>query len=367
MSDLFAIVSRYAELGAHRTGTPVDAATTDWLESLLAELGADVVRHPFTFSMFDGTAIGSGAADGVHLEPLYYSAVGTYDDQAACICSIGFDDDHGDDAIRTRVHEICEQARAAGATIAIAATLSASGGLCAINRAPAVPGDVAICLAPGHALAQLQRSYAGVRFQAELRTGRSENLTAFFPGEQRNERPLVITTPVSGWFACAGERGTGIAIAMSVAKELSRHVPVLLVLPSGHELGYLGAARFVETFDHPVRGVLHLGSCVADKVALARPGAMRAVSNLKGRAHAQVCNAFSPLHITPEQPVKPTSPEEWIGESELWAPRGIPMISMAGTSDLFHTPGDLPEAATSPELLTRVRSCVLAAAQALIR
>jgi len=269
--------------------------------------------------------------------------------------------------IGQRLEKIVRQAQAAGASIAIAATLTASGGLCAINRAPVLPGLVPICLAPGRALAQLRASRPGVHFQADITSGRSENLTALFPCPSSAHLPLVITTPLTGWFACAGERGTGIAIAISVAQELSKQVPVLLVMPTGHELGYYGAAKFVDAFDRPICGVLHLGSCIADKTALGVGGAMRAVTNLKDAAFSQVCKDLNGLSITPEQPFNPTASAEWIGESELWAPRGDPMISIAGTSDVFHTPEDKVEAVTSPEILDAVRACVFSAAQALIR
>ena len=42
------------------------------------------------------------------------------------------------------------------------------------------------------------------------------------------------------------------------------------------------------------------------------------------------------------------------------------MISIAGTSDTFHTPEDLDEQVTTPALLEEVGACVLDAAQALI-
>ncbi|MCP5084823.1 MAG: hypothetical protein GY948_24305 [Alphaproteobacteria bacterium] len=367
MPDLYDVVAHYAGLGDHRTGTKVDAKVVDWLAGVLQESGAEVTRHRYEFSMFKGDVQGMGAAEGIHLEPLYYSAAGSYQDSSPLITTIAFDDEHGDAVIGQRLDEITRQAQAAGATLAVAATLTASGGLCAINRPPALPGQVPICLAPGRALAQLRAGRPEVHFQAGISSGRSENLTAFFSCTSSGHAPLVITTPLTGWFACAGERGTGIAIAISLAQELSKHVPVLLVMPTGHELGYYGAAKFVDAFDCPVCGVLHLGSCIADKTALAEDGAMRAVTNLKDAAFEQVCDHLGGLSIRPEQPSVPTASEYWIGESELWAPRGDPMISIAGTSDVFHTPEDRVEVVTNSEILNAVRACVFKTAQALIR
>ncbi len=366
MSALYEMVTQYADFGDHRTGTPVDRATTDWLARRLSALGADVQRQAYAFPMFSGQATGGGAGAGIRLEPLYYSAAGDCADEAAFVASIDFDADHSDHAIGRRLDEIARQAKSAGAQCAVVATGSAQGGLCAINRAPRAPGDTPICLAAGRDRAQLLSGPVGVRFEAHIAEGRSQNLSAAFPGPEGRGPSLVLTTPLSGWFSCAGERGTGLAIALSVAWALSQHVPVLMVIPTGHELGYLGAANYLAAFDEPVLGVLHLGSCLADKTALAGDGAMRAVSNLEGARFQQLSDAVEPLALTPEQPCVPTDPEEWIGESELWAPRGFPMISIAGTSETFHTPEDLAPTATSPELLERAASCVLKAAQALI-
>lgn len=366
MSELFDIVARYADLGDHRTGTEVDARTVDWLADVLSGQGAEVSRQAFTFPKFTGHAVGTGSAEGVPLEPLYYSATGDHQESEAFVTSISFNDHHGDAAIERQVREIARQAQASNAAIAIAATLCASGGLCAINRAPVAPGKVPICLAPGRALEALGAGAAGVRFTAEISTSRAENLIALFADASSEVPPLVVTTPVSGWFACAGERGTGIALALALAQELARQVPVLLVMTSGHELGYFGAARFVESFDRPVKGVLHLGSCLADKTALSEDGGMWAVSNLSGAGFERIASALAALNVVPRRPDEPTSPSEWMGESELWAPRGAPMLSIAGTSRSFHTAEDVAERVTSPELLEQVRSCVLAGAQALI-
>ncbi len=367
MRGLYETVVHYAELGDHRTGTDVDAATVNWLAGLLAESGADVTRQPYTFPKFDGHARCTDPAREVRLEPLYYSAVGDHREEEAFVTSIDFDDDHSDHAVAERLAAIVRQTQDARATLAVVATQSASGGLCAINRAPTTPGEVPICLAPGQAYDALCAAPVGVHFTAKVSTGHSENLSAYFPSKTADRPPLVVTTPLSGWFSCAGERGTGIAVAISICQDLSAHGPVLLVMPTGHELGYLGAAKFIEGLDHPVTGVLHLGSCIADKTALGQDGAMRAVSNLDGTAFNRVCSALASLNIKPDQPLTPTAPEEWVGESELWAPFNYPMISIAGTSETFHTPEDLPHNATTGELLDHVRSCVFCAAQALIR
>ena len=68
----------------------------------------------------------------------------------------------------------------------------------------------------------------------------SPNIVARFRSADSTDQALVLTTPVSGWFNCAGERGCGIAIALILAEKLSAHCNVDLLLASGHELGFAG-------------------------------------------------------------------------------------------------------------------------------
>ena len=57
------------------------------------------------------------------------------------------------------------------------------------------------------------------------------------------------------------------------------------------------------------------------------------------------------LDIKPAIPSDHANPENWVGESECWASKKWPMLSIAGLAPHFHACGDLPEAVTSPGLL----------------
>ena len=67
----------------------------------------------------------------------------------------------------------------------------------------------------------------------------------------RNEEAdwSVISTPSSGWFTCAGERGPGIAALLALAEWAHARpdsLHYLFVATSGHELDFLGARLFHE-------------------------------------------------------------------------------------------------------------------------
>lgn len=79
----------------------------------------------------------------------------------------------------------------------------------------------------------------------------------------------MVSTPRSGWFTCAGERGGGVAawlhIARWAAKALPRH-DLAFVCNSGHEYLFLGAKELIHrAAPRPEETAfwLHLGANVA--------------------------------------------------------------------------------------------------------
>lgn len=366
------VLERYASLGEHRTGTSVDRATIDWLEGVLADMGARVARHKFDFPLAQGSAALAAPLDDVPLMPLYYTGNSVTETDKVHVAALTFEDDHGPEGINRDLAAIVAQARADGAELSLVATRCANDSLCAINRDPGDSFDFPICLAPGHAFERLKAGTPQVRLEVGVTPGSSDNLAAEL-GEQLDPRPpLVITTPTSGWFTCAGERGTGLALALSVAQVMACEHPVLLVLTSGHELGYLGGRRFVEQFERKIAGVLHIGSCVADRAGFDEqrgtflPDAVGAVSNLPDAGFRAVEGRLARVSIALRRPAQPLDPACWFGESELWATQDVSMLSVAGASPTFHTPEDTFQSAASAELLEAVSEEALACARILV-
>lgn len=86
---------------------------------------------------------------------------------------------------------------------------------------------------------------------------------------RRGGGTVVVSTPASGWFACGGERGPGIALWLALADWAAKGgltSSLVFVVNSGHELGDLGAHQFLEKAAPPkdqVRLWLHLGAGIA--------------------------------------------------------------------------------------------------------
>src|SRR5207253_2524983 len=73
---------------------------------------------------------------------------------------------------------------------------------------------------------------------------------AKWAGSDLSAPPVIVTTPRTGWWQCACERGGGMAGWLEVARSVERArpaTPVWFIAFGGHELGHLGSSRLFET------------------------------------------------------------------------------------------------------------------------
>jgi hypothetical protein len=209
------------------------------------------------------------------------------------------------------------------------------------------------------------------RIDARIAGGRTSNIIGRVGAGPDRDR-LLLTTPLSGWFRSAGERGTGIAVMLAVAERLAADgVPLLVNGNSGHELIDLGAHHFAET-KPAAHAIFHFGASVA--AGEGDGDDLRLTDGVKIRAWAPgavaaLAAAFAPLGKTPivVADAERARPESWIGEARIWCTLDRALISMAGGFPLFHTPEDVPERVTTPALLERVYHAALAAARIVAR
>jgi hypothetical protein len=362
---LYEIVQEYAAIGAHhRTGTAEDARTLDWFENRVRGLGATTERQPWSFDRYDATWGVTIDGTDVAALPLFYEGRGEVDSTrplVAAASAVPF-------GAFPEWTTIVADARLAGAPVAVVATRSPSGGLAAPNRSPAQPGSGLPALLVAGALSErLKKASVRARLAARIVGGRTNNIIGRIgPGPDRDR--ILLTTALSGWFRCAGERGTGIAVMLAVAERLAAEgIPILVNGNSGHELIDLGAHRFAET-KPAARAIFHFGMGVA---AGERDGdGIRLTEGLKIRASVPgastaLAAVFAPLGrpfivISDGERARP---ESWFGESRVWCTLDRPLISVAGGFPLFHTPEDVPAHTTSPTLLECVYRAAVGAAR----
>lgn len=356
-SDLFELVEAYASFGNHRTGSATDKRTADWFAGLLEDLGACVEKQPFSFDSYESNATLLSVGEPIDSLPLYYSYAGTCISRNLSIQRLQLDHEDG---AADPIPDLCSQAKTDGFDALVLATGTSSDSLIANNRDSTGIVDIPVMLIAGRDYDRVSKGTADLTFSASIAEKRSHNVIARFGNRTAAER-IVLTTPISGWFGCAGERGTGIAILIGLVETLRHDHSFTVIGASGHELMYLGGENAAEAFPGNPDLVLHLGSCIATL-----EGSLDAVLHAPNGTVDSVRTHLAPLSVKFRVPDHPGEKDEWVGESRCWAGRAKSMLSIAGSSPDFHTPEDTPDRATSPKQLGLALQCIKTALDRLL-
>lgn len=259
--DLFEFARDYSNFGYHRTGSASQLTTEGWLFAYLQNR-ADCVEHfHFYYQHFEATCELRLDERLIVSMPLYYEAVGELKDCAnveTAVINIG-SDEHD---VYGSMQLLAKQAGQNKRDALVVATRCANDSLYALNVQPLLKNSLPVVLVPGREFQNLSEQEINLSYSASIEQRCANNIIARF-GKPSSQPPIVITTPISGWFECAGERGTGVALAIALAERLSKSRAVDLVLASAHELGYLGGFEYTTTLTHLPSAVIHLGSCLA--------------------------------------------------------------------------------------------------------
>ncbi|MDW3218688.1 MAG: hypothetical protein R8F63_08740 [Acidimicrobiales bacterium] len=365
MGDLFGLVEEYADFGEHRTGTASQARTADWLADQLGSRGGAVRLEPLAFERY--TADWSVTIDGDEVEalPLFYEAVGSAasDDPVRWPA---FDPPGAGPLGTTGALEDAQPG-----VLAVAATRNLLGLLAVSNRTPVLgSGQPVLQVAGHHGEALAGGATVRARLDARIEPATCPNVIAEFGDVAGAQRLVIVTTPISGWFRCAGERGTGIAVALEVAERLAAETPVLFLGATGHELGGLGGVAFQRAHAGRVHTLLHVGANVGcdwpatDTLAAPNHAFMRARVISTTRRTRDVAAPFERLGSGIDEPGRDRS--KWFGEAAEWldAPQ---LLSFLGQNPWFHAPQDTPDVSCTAERTAAVAGAFTESALALVR
>ena len=282
---------RYIGFGSKRAGGAGDNACGAWMASELQQLGFTIERQEVSTPFFEPARaeLTCGAAtapvwpqpivvptgpQGVSGRLVYVDPRGRpHGDLAGAIAVVDLPTARWSTALAKPIREPVTAAFMAGAVAVVVVTNGPTGKVIALNadgRKPMFTGPVAL-LAPEAALPFLTAAAEGERATLfiEGRGGRRPAFNFVARLDRRRGRWLAVSTPRSGWFTCAGERGPGVAVWLALARWAVRNLPdhdLAFVCNSGHEYEYLGAAEALKAIA-PKPSVtklwLHLGANVA--------------------------------------------------------------------------------------------------------
>jgi hypothetical protein len=190
------------------------------------------------------------------------------------------------------------------------------------------------------------------------------NVTAEFAGTDATLPPIVISTPRSGWWQCAGERGGGIACWLEALRVLSKAPKMrgcLFTAVTGHELGFLGMR------DYLARRPDLLQRCERWMHFGANLGVPRQPLRLQASDEAFAESAVSLLEregvVVAARSIRPPSPR---GEAGLVQAGGARYIAPICPSEFFHHPSDRWPEATDVADLARYASAFSSLALSLV-
>ena len=230
--QLRADVVRYAEMGDHRTGSEVDLATSCWIRDRLTQAGFEARLDPWplrqfhlgecwvelygrrfdAFPLWHPTAIGPAPVEAVLSRGPAPGQIGL----------LRFEDTM---VTPKSAHEkkIAAMVRA-GAQAVIACAPHVSGEIYGQNVIPPLnqtPWPIPVLMiAPRDWQVMADAAQHGQKVRACLSGEDVEEAEAcnVVGRLDRGERWIIVSTPQSGWFRCAGERGAGIALLLALAE-----------------------------------------------------------------------------------------------------------------------------------------------------
>jgi hypothetical protein len=369
------LIATFDAQGIHRTATPVDSASANWLRGLAELAGGDARLLSFALDRVDVGAARLSAGDHT-IEGLPFFDAG-FTDNTGIVGRLGALGSSADialvtldqAAIGTEGQSIVALRRQASLRGIVAVTTGGSPGLCPSNaRSFARPFGIPVLQVGSEHQAFLNELAAGstpvtVVASATRTPAEAFNVVATVAGQQTDLAPIVVITPRSGWWQCASERGGGLACWIETLRAVSAARPArpaIFLASSGHELGHHGLDAFLRSRPELIKGArawIHLGASIGAAAGRMRlqasddemeAGALRALGEAGASVEQRVARGAVPA-----------------GEARNIHVDGGRYVSLLGSSPAFHSQQDRWPAAVDVGAIARFAQSVSALAVAL--
>ena len=356
-----AVVKGYDAQGWHRTGTPVDAESARWLAAEVRDAGLEAMLEDYSLDRFVvGEAyVESGGRREAGL-PIFDSALSGRLELDGKAGALGSGSDIGvsvlDSPAAIEAYETSR--RRDGHKAEVVVNIGRSPGLMARNAndftqpfgLPVLQlSSEARTWAEGVAAAS---GSARLVIDSKREAAQSANVVAVLKGSDSSQAPMVVTTPRSGWWQCASERGGGIAAWLEVMRAVKANGAgrdVWFVAYSGHELGSLGCHAFLKAHPDMIKDVkvwVHFGANVG--------GASEAAVRVSASQAADLDLAKGALDSNGVKDVLGPPPGVVMGqESQVVHNLGARSIALLGGNAFFHIESDRWPVAVDPASIGR--------------
>lgn len=391
-AKLYADVISYYNLGEHRTASEVDLRTSQWMLEQLRTSGLKATFQSFPLRQFSIRQTRLSINDNpIRAFPLWFPrSTSLINAELALsesnnlpellqskIALVTFPASAGAAMQEGSIHSRTILAAAeSGAMAVVAVTESPTKEIIALNSpAGAEPWPIPVVVV-GQRDEAVLKAAAHSKTKASLEIHGVDNLDAVAKNViarmAHGKDLIVVSTPQSGWFRCAGERGPGIALFLGLARWASRRTSgpsFLFVSTSGHELGGLGMLAFLkELAPRPERVLcwVHLGAGIATYTWEETQTGLKRLREPDSRRLLMSRRDLVPLLTTTfaGQPGLTPNVDRAVGEYEFMLKAGYRVFGIAAGHRFHHTPADSP-AMTGPEILEPVGRALIRTVDAL--
>lgn len=366
---LYKLVEAYSRLPHHRSATPQGRNTVTFIDTELKRLGAPTRRIPYLFERYEFFVEVKARGRLLEALPLFYEAFNQVSSTTPIIRPVTLENN----VDRKEITRSISSPPNAKSPIVLLPTFGRFGRepprgmLIGVDADPGRTGSgIPTVMISGEHLELLKAGGVSVEFRARRVSDRDETVIGELGAG--GLRPLVITTPIGGWFAAAGERGTGIAIALELAAHFARDMPVIFIATTGNELEFNGLKNLIKWgYQVEPYGVVHIGAAAGAGVK--KPGE-------RNLSLASTRVAMSTKPAGPNTGMGAalkagnfTGTERFSDEGAIWREflgKDVPLLSFDGTFPLMRTPDDVPDLVTSPALMDIAYRSIFQATRSLL-
>lgn len=381
---VFADVVKYASFSPHRTATEGDVATSQWLERELKEAGYETELQSWGLRQFfpEKTELNVGGKP-VESFPFWYPKAtgdapvkgrlveyGRKVELEAYKGAIVYVSARkaGGAIYGSGVNKWAEQFAKAGAVGLVMGVSIGSKELPAINardpyhQQPLPLPSVIVSRKDEKAVAVAAKE--GLEASITIQGKDDKQAVAYnVVGRiNRGDKWVVVTTPTSGWFTCAGERGPGVALFLALARWAAKAdspYSFLFLGNSGHELDNTGAHHTLDKYAPPVDDValwIHLGASIGTRLWKKGPDGPQPLNEVNKGLNLVGTKELVPVLEAAFAGVagyKPRSEGRVAGELRHFIKAGYQAFGFFAGHYFFHTKQDTP-ATTEPAFLEPV-------------
>jgi hypothetical protein len=354
-------VNTYVGFGEHRAGTPTEGRTAAWIRERILALGYGVEyqKFPLRTLLQPGGQLSAGSARAALFPQWLPSAAALGRTLQAPLVPLEAEQSGPSIRIITRPVPATgnwspaqdawvAEAAAKGALGLVMAANEPTGELYAFNQHHVSPLPIPVGLVAARSLPELAAVAQGKNtlgqmvLQGDLVDTNSINVVGRKPGRGPT---MVISTPLTGWFHCGGERGPGVAVLLRMAAMLAQtERPVLVLATGSHEIGHLGMAHALQ---HGAPTPAEVGFWFHFGASLATTGldAQYRVTSPQFVVGTQVSEALLRPALAPFVAGYANGHSKTPGEAGQVLGAGHQRFAgMIGTFPGFHTPADRGEA-----------------------